>query len=60
MHEGAMLLLLSLDGAGYLLAVGNVATRQSDMVAVLEDIFVAVAHPHGRTGPPRHDRARHR
>ena len=40
---GAMLLVLVLDGAGYLLAVGNVPSEQTALVAALEDIFVAVA-----------------
>ena len=40
---GAMLLVLVLDGAGYLLAVGNVAHEQPALIAALEDIFVAVA-----------------
>src|SRR5947207_110324 len=38
-----MLLVLSLDGAGYLLAVNNVDAGQSELVAMLADIFVAVA-----------------
>ena len=40
---GAMLFVLVLDGAGYLLAVGNVPRDQAGLVDVLEDIFVAVA-----------------
>jgi diguanylate cyclase (GGDEF)-like protein len=40
---GAMLLVLTLDGAGYLLAVARVDQRQHVLVAALEDIFVAVA-----------------
>jgi diguanylate cyclase (GGDEF)-like protein len=40
---GAMLLVLVLDGAGYLLAVGNVPGEESALVAALEDIFVIVA-----------------
>jgi diguanylate cyclase (GGDEF)-like protein len=40
---GAMLLVLVLDGAGYLMAVGNVSNEQTALIAALEDIFVAVA-----------------
>lgn len=40
---GAMLVVLTLDGAGYLLAVARVDQRQHVLVAALEDIFVAVA-----------------
>lgn len=40
---GAMLLVLVLDGAGYLLAVSSLPDQNSVLVAVLEDIFVAVA-----------------
>ena len=40
---GAMLLVLVLDGAGYLLAVDNVPKGNSALVSVLEDVFVAVA-----------------
>src|SRR6202035_1726921 len=40
---GAMLLVLVLDGAGYLLAVDHVDHDQAALVAALEDIFVAVA-----------------
>lgn len=40
---GAMLLVLTLDGAGYLIAVRNVANHQTSLIAMLEDIFVAVA-----------------
>jgi signal transduction histidine kinase/amino acid transporter/ActR/RegA family two-component response regulator len=40
---GAMLLVLVLDGAGYWLAVQNVNPDQVEKLAVLEDIFVAVA-----------------
>jgi signal transduction histidine kinase/ActR/RegA family two-component response regulator len=40
---GAMLLVLALDSAGYLLAVSNVPTGHSALIAVLDDIFVAVA-----------------
>ncbi len=40
---GAMLVVLTLDGAGYLLAVGHVANTDPSLVAALKDIFVAVA-----------------
>ena len=40
---GAMLLVLVLDGAGYLLAVGNLPAQQSALMTALADIFVAVA-----------------
>jgi len=40
---GAMLLVMALDGAGYLLAVDHVDHEQLALVAALEDIFVAVA-----------------
>jgi signal transduction histidine kinase len=40
---GAMLLVLMLDGIGYLIAVNNVPTGNPALVAVLADIFVAVA-----------------
>ena len=40
---GAMLLVLVLDGAGYLLAVQSVGDHETAKLAVLEDIFVAVA-----------------
>ena len=40
---GAMLLVLVLDGAGYLLAVGSVGEHETAKLALLEDIFVAVA-----------------
>ena len=40
---GAMLLVLVLDGAGYLLAVGNVPSEHSALITALEDIFVIVA-----------------
>src|SRR3984893_7131991 len=40
---GAMLLVMVLDGAGYLLAVDHVDHEQTALVAALEDIFVAVA-----------------
>ena len=40
---GAMLLVLALDGIGYLLAVGSVHESNAPLVAALEDIFVIVA-----------------
>jgi amino acid transporter/signal transduction histidine kinase len=40
---GAMLLVLGLDAAGYLIAVGHVARDQAVLIAALEDIFVLVA-----------------
>ncbi len=40
---GAMLLVLILDGAGYLLAVQSLAEGQTALRAGLEDVFVAVA-----------------
>ena len=40
---GAMLLVLVLDGAGYLLAVDNVPKGNSALVSGLQDVFVAVA-----------------
>ena len=40
---GAMLLVLILDGAGYLQAISNLDSKQLALVAGLEDIFVAVA-----------------
>ena len=40
---GAMLLVLTLDGAGYLLAVSSVGSEQVARITALEDIFVAVA-----------------
>ncbi len=40
---GAMLAVMTLDGAGYLVAVDNVAPGHTLLVTVLEDIFVAVA-----------------
>jgi PAS domain S-box-containing protein len=39
---GAMLAVLVLDGAGYLLALAKVPTGNDALVTVLEDIFVAV------------------
>jgi diguanylate cyclase (GGDEF)-like protein len=40
---GAMLFVLVLDGAGYLLAVGSVPVIHKPFIAALEDIFVVVA-----------------
>jgi two-component system, sensor histidine kinase len=40
---GAMLLVLLLDGGGYLLAIGNLAPGQHELAAALSDFFVAVA-----------------
>ena len=40
---GAMIAVLVLDGAGYLIAVGSVPAGDASMVTVLQDIFVAVA-----------------
>jgi diguanylate cyclase (GGDEF)-like protein/PAS domain S-box-containing protein len=40
---GAMILVLLLDGAGYLLAVSNLPPQQSALMTGLADIFVAVA-----------------
>ena len=40
---GAMLAVMVLDGAGYLLAVSHVATTDPLLITVLQDIFVAVA-----------------
>lgn len=40
---GAMLLVLVLDGAGYLLAVENATDANPSLITALEDIFVAVA-----------------
>lgn len=40
---GSMLLVLSLDGLGYLLAVNHVMHGDPALVATLKDIFVAVA-----------------
>ncbi|MCU1596100.1 MAG: hypothetical protein JWO12_3492 [Frankiales bacterium] len=40
---GAMLAVMALDGAGYLVAVYNVEDGHQQLVTVLEDIFVAVA-----------------
>ena len=40
---GAMLLVMTLDSVGYLVAVGQVDRSRPGLVAALEDIFVAVA-----------------
>lgn len=40
---GAMLLVLVLDSAGYLIAVHHVSLKDPALIAMLEDIFVAVA-----------------
>ncbi|MDB5971328.1 MAG: hypothetical protein JWQ90_3778 [Hydrocarboniphaga sp.] len=40
---GAMLMVLVLDGAGYLLAVSNIPHQESALLTALADIFVAVA-----------------
>jgi diguanylate cyclase (GGDEF)-like protein len=40
---GAMIAVMALDGAGYLLAVHNVRPGQLALVTILQDIFVAVA-----------------
>ena len=40
---GAMVAVIALDGVGYLLAVSKVDRGQTQLVAVLADIFVAVA-----------------
>ena len=40
---GSMLLVLALDAAGYFIAVSNVPTQNTCLIAVLEDIFVVVA-----------------
>ncbi len=40
---GAMLLVLVLDAAGYLIAVGHVPTHHEALIVVLEDTFVIVA-----------------
>jgi len=40
---GAMLLVLALDGGGYLLAISSIEHGHPAMVAALQDIFVAVA-----------------
>ena len=40
---GAMVAVMALDGAGYLLAVGHVNAQRTELITVLSDIFVAVA-----------------
>ena len=40
---GAMLFVLVLDGAGYLMAVNSIAGDHKALTTALEDIFVAVA-----------------
>jgi two-component system, sensor histidine kinase len=40
---GAMLLVLMLDSAGYIIAVGTIPHVDRPLIAALEDIFVAVA-----------------
>ncbi|MCW2996565.1 MAG: hypothetical protein JWN65_114 [Solirubrobacterales bacterium] len=40
---GAMVAVMALDGAGYLLAVSHVPAGQSELMSALADIFVAVA-----------------
>ncbi len=40
---GAMLLVISLDSVGYLVAVSHVPTDNVALVAILKDVFVAVA-----------------
>ncbi len=40
---GAMLFVLVLDGAGYLMAVNSIAGEHKALTTALEDIFVAVA-----------------
>ena len=40
---GAMLAVLALDGAGYLIAVNAVSLQHPALIAMLEDIFVVVA-----------------
>lgn len=40
---GAMLLVLALDGAGYILAVSQLPQHNQPLIVALEDIFVAVA-----------------
>jgi PAS domain S-box-containing protein len=40
---GAMLLVLTMDGGGYLLAIGSIQNENPARVTALEDIFVAVA-----------------
>ena len=40
---GAMVAVMALDGAGYLLAVGSVEASNPALITLLQDIFVAVA-----------------
>jgi diguanylate cyclase (GGDEF)-like protein len=40
---GSMVLVMALDGSGYLLAVSTVDKGRAELVAVLQDIFVVVA-----------------
>ena len=40
---GAMMLVLTLDGVGYLMAFSSISEQQGARIAGLEDIFVAVA-----------------
>ncbi len=40
---GTMLLVLALDGTGYLIAVSKMAQQDASLITALEDIFVAVA-----------------
>jgi diguanylate cyclase (GGDEF)-like protein len=40
---GAMIAVMALDGTGYLVAVSHVDAGQAPLVAVLKDVFVAVA-----------------
>jgi amino acid transporter/signal transduction histidine kinase len=40
---GAMLLVLALDGAGYLIAVDHAGREHTGLIVALEDIFVVVA-----------------
>jgi hypothetical protein len=56
---GAMLVVLILDGVGYLLAVDNLPEGERALMTMLSDIFVAVAHAHHRrcAGASRDDLA---
>ena len=40
---GAMLLVLALDGSGYVMAVSSLTSQHGPLIAALQDIFVAVA-----------------
>ena len=40
---GAMLAVMALDGAGYLIAVSSVDAGSPALISLLQDIFVAVA-----------------